>query len=483
MLKRGGLQCSVFGCSNSYAKLSKWKNELCEIHKEKHEDCPCLVPYSLHRFPKNEELKSQWIAALQRKDFKPGTSARVCSLHFSDGRPTLDNPTPILDLGHDKNSKSTRKNITRKTLLEEPKTKQRKLDECQNLALAEINDDQELNENSDESELILENLVEVQLTEGVIKFVDAGIQCTQIQIAKKSKKKCKKVQTQPNIYLGLTFDNYSDEFNKYYTGLSPAMAKQVIKLLAGKYPGLKCKLGVEIQLILVFMRIKEGFYLKDLSFRFNISESTVSKVFYYWIHKMSITLGKLITWLPKEIISSALPTKFKSLYPNTTCIIDCTEIGMEKATTRRIKPQTYNNTAKFLLAAAPHGFIMFVSSLYGGKVSDKFITMDSGFLDHLKSGDEVMADRSFKIESELAQRGVILNIPASTPGKVQLSNEEATNHRRMAMVRIHIERVIRELKTFKILKRSINITILSTLDEIVVTCAALVNLKAPISRD
>ncbi|GAB6024459.1 hypothetical protein CHUAL_009618 [Chamberlinius hualienensis] len=60
----------------------------------------------------NEELKLWWIVALQRKDYKPGNAARVCSiftytpwvcsLHFSEGRPTLNNKSPTLDLGHNK---------------------------------------------------------------------------------------------------------------------------------------------------------------------------------------------------------------------------------------------------------------------------------------------------------------------------------------------------------------------------------------------
>ncbi|GAB6032800.1 hypothetical protein CHUAL_012003 [Chamberlinius hualienensis] len=45
--------------------------------------------------------ESKWIAALQRKD-KPGNDATVCSLHFSDGRPTLDKLSSTLDLGHNK---------------------------------------------------------------------------------------------------------------------------------------------------------------------------------------------------------------------------------------------------------------------------------------------------------------------------------------------------------------------------------------------
>ena len=54
---------------------------------------------------------------------------------------------------------------------------------------------------------------------------------------------------------------------------------------------------------------------------------------------------------------------------------------------------------------------MFISAAYGGRCSDKFITMDSGILDYLIPGDEVMADRGFTINSLLFERNVKLVMP------------------------------------------------------------------------
>ncbi len=42
---------------------------------------------------------------------------------------------------------------------------------------------------------------------------------------------------------------------------------------------------------------------------------------------------------------------------------------------------------------------MFISAAYGGRCSDKFITCDSGILDDLHPGDEVMVDRFFWLET------------------------------------------------------------------------------------
>ncbi|XP_062586714.1 uncharacterized protein LOC134248321 [Saccostrea cucullata] len=75
---------------------------------------------------------------------------------------------------------------------------------------------------------------------------------------------------------------------------------------------------------------------------------------------------------------------------------------------------TRKNTFKALVAVTPSGAFMFVSNLWGGNVSDRYITEHSGFLDLVKPGDEVMADRGFLIRDLLLERRATLNIPPFT---------------------------------------------------------------------
>lgn len=91
---------------------------------------------------------------------------------------------------------------------------------------------------------------------------------------------------------------------------------------------------------------------------------------------------------------------------------------------------------------------MFISLAHGGRCSNKLITQNSGFLEYLRPGDKVMADRGFTIRDLLYERKVNLAIPAITQKGGQLSNEDVTSMRRLANVHIHVERVIR-LKVFK----------------------------------
>ena len=68
-----------------------------------------------------------------------------------------------------------------------------------------------------------------------------------------------------------------------------------------------------------------------------------------------------------------------------------------------------HNTAKFLIAFAPSGFIMYVSPLYGGRASDYHISKSCVFLNYLLPCGEVMADRCFTIVEVLYIQQVKLN--------------------------------------------------------------------------
>jgi len=60
------------------------------------------------------------------------------------------------------------------------------------------------------------------------------------------------------------------------------------------------------------------------------------------------------------MIRKTLPDCFRSKYPRTTCIIDCSEVFIERATSFAARSDTYfnyksHNTAKFSVAISPTG--------------------------------------------------------------------------------------------------------------------------------
>jgi len=115
-------------------------------------------------------------------------------------------------------------------------------------------------------------------------------------------------------------------------------------------------------------------------------------------------------------------------------------------------------------------------------MGDKFIMCDSGILENLKPGDEVMADRGFLIRDLLYEIQVNLIIPHFA-NQTQLTEEKVTCSRRIANVRIHVERAIRRLKVYKVLSQTLPINLMPKIDKILRICAALVNLHGDLIRD
>ena len=63
-----------------------------------------------------------------------------------------------------------------------------------------------------------------------------------------------------------------------------------------------------------------------------------------------------------------------------------------------------------MTGASPAGAVTFLSHGWGGRISDKQLTIESGFLDLLTFGDSVLADRGFLIVEEVTTRGAVLAI-------------------------------------------------------------------------
>ena len=248
----------------------------------------------------------------------------------------------------------------------------------------------------------------------------------------------------------------SDTDARFYTGLNYTVLISLVTMLTPFGKALSYKLNVADQILSALMRLRLGLNFHDIARRFSISRQLAASIFHSWIDIMAVKLSECIVWLPRESIRRTLPSSFSDTYPKTTCIIDCTEVYIQRPFSLKARNQTYSsykshNTAKFLIAIAPNGYIMFISKAYGGRASDNFITKSCGFLNYLLPGDEVMADRGFTISEELCARQVKLNIPAFMKGRTQLSAQETIESRRIASVRIHVERAINRLKCYRLL--------------------------------
>ena len=248
-------------------------------------------------------------------------------------------------------------------------------------------------------------------------------------------------------------------------------------------PGPQRKLSFIDEFFLVLLRLKVGLFVNDLSDRFNISPTLVSRIFTTWINLLYLELPLILPFPSQSLVRKQMPKEFKD-YPTTRIIIDCTEIFIEKPSSLKSQSLTWSqykhhNTLKALVGISPNGLITFVSKLWAGRVTDKTITKESGVLEKLDSGDNVMADRGFDIHDILPE-GVTLNIPPFKGSRSQLTGDETEETARIASVRIHVERAIGRVKNYHILEGVMPLSLTKVADQVFTVCCYLTNFLPPL---
>lgn len=287
----------------------------------------------------------------------------------------------------------------------------------------------------------------------------------------------------------------ADEKVRFYTGLpSYEVLTVVFEHVSPHVTRRTQSLNRFQEFVLVLIKLRLNVPFQDLAYRFNVSLTTVSRIFSSWMVVMDAKLSNLIFWPEREQLWNTMPICFQYAFgKKVTVVIDCFEVFIERPSNLLARAQTFSsykhhNTIKVLIGITPQGSICFVSEAWGGRTSDKFLTENCGFLEHLLPGDMVMADRGFTIAESVGLKQAKLVIPAFTKGKSQLDPVDVEKTRGIANVRIHVERVIGLLRRkYTILEGTLPTDFLNCangevpmIDRILRVCAALVNLCPPI---
>lgn len=211
---------------------------------------------------------------------------------------------------------------------------------------------------------------------------------------------------------------------------------------------------------------------------------------------MYVQFGSLNMWPHRNIIINNSPVKFQSSYKNVIGSIVCTEFFTEKLTSLIRQSQCYSNykshaTLKALILVDPNAIIMLVSQLFTVFISDKSIVVESGFVDCIRKkleiqelypDDIILADKGFDISSLFGANSIKINIPNFRISGMQFSEEEVENSRCISKGRIHVERAISRPKSYGILRKTIPISQMGSINEIFSVCCMLCNLRKLLRR-
>ena len=135
-----------------------------------------------------------------------------------------------------------------------------------------------------------------------------------------------------------------------------------------------------------------------------------------------------------------------------------------------------SNTFKLLISMSPILHVKFLSQLYKGSISDKEIVKAGGFLEELQLWDAAMANKGFNKQDYLALHETILIAPPVMK-KNNVSSVASTATRCVVTARVHIERIIKRLKSFNFFSGVVPLTCKPYISSAVTVCAILVNLQ------
>ncbi|XP_054720575.1 uncharacterized protein LOC129230199 [Uloborus diversus] len=262
---------------------------------------------------------------------------------------------------------------------------------------------------------------------------------------------------------------------------------QIIFLIEFLSKKAKCS---PLHIIICLKKIKMGDSYEYLAMLFGMSPSNVARIFKRTVCCLAAVLQNFIIWPEREVIRRCLPIAFRARYGETQSIIDCFEIRIDKPSNPVYQSLTWSeykksNTLKYLISCTPDGTVSFVSRGYGGRTSDALVFEDSGYMENLLPNLDVMADRGFKnVAHLLQQKSCRLVRPPSVSKDVPMSAEDVKASKRIAALRIHVERVIGRLKFFHMCSPDacIDHNHLQIFDHVIVVVCGLINLQSKLIK-
>ena len=463
---------------------------------------------SFHRFPANAERRAVWLRVfeLREEDIKP--NSRVCARHFPDG--DVKNP-PVLTLGKrfaspikiGPRSKRARQRDEDKQLREHNVTP---VTPCSSRSVTPAPTTPTVSQKVHTA--VAGEQFDTAYKVHELPSIDTVPQSSEVLVNVALLARIEALETE-NASLKLLHKvnhfrvediQHSDKLVRFYTGFVSFMVFLAFFEFLGpvvehlNYWGSKegvrqrhrpRKLDAKNQLFLItLVKLKLNLKLTDLAFRFGLSTSQTSRYLTTWICFLYNHL-KEIDWMPAvNQVAGTLPHAFREKFATTYAIIDGSEVFIETPSDLQMQSSTWSqykhhNTAKFLVACTPNGAICYISPVYVGSISDVELTRTCGFLTALsdKPGISIMADRGFTIKDMLKDLNIELNIPPFLDGRRQLPPQEVESGRKIASLRVHVERAIGRIKIFSILKGVIPLSMARITNQIVCICAFLANFQ------
>lgn len=481
--------CCVPGCSNSRGRCKR----------------KGLI-VSFYRFPKDRKRADMWLKRIRRDEICDGkvvpyelkNHSRICSVHFVGGK-KVDDPNdqayvPTIFPRNSAVKRTTQRSKQAELYTPSPQTV-KKTPKVAKSSSGRPSSSIRLNFNKDCENAVWNGdhdyvigakstLPDMESVED-LKRENEMVKSKQLRLIniKDNPEKFQFYTNLPNYEVFKALCNYLQKRIpggnlKYWKGQSTSTSSSSKR-------GPERKLSFEEEIFIVLVKLKTGNFNEDLAMTFDISATHISSIFSTHINFLANELRILFEMQYSEEGQAECFEDFENL----RVVLVCTELMAQRSSNLDVRKKTFSNykhydSAKFLVGISPNLTVNFVSRAWGGRATDKKITLSSdGIMNNLKSGDAVMADRGFNIASELKKKGVDLLIPNfKGRDRAQISAEEAKRSEYISKARIHVERVIQRIKTFYFLERTIRLNMQDIITQVFIVCAYLTNFQMPIIK-
>ena len=254
---------------------------------------------------------------------------------------------------------------------------------------------------------------------------------------------------------------------------------------------LSTQLGIPVvNLKITLMKIKLDDQFKRLGHQFGQCTSNTARIFRRTVPKLAALLKTFLFFPTRKQVKILLPIPFRMNFSKVYAIIDCFEIQIEKPSNALHQALTWSsykncNTIKYLLCITPDGLVLFVSPGYEGRISDILLFEICGIMENLPEDCWLMADRGFKgIATILNKKNITLVRPPSVESDVKPSKAEVFLTKRIASVRIHVERSVRRFREFSMLvpHSTLHHPSIAFIEEIIQIASRLINIQHPLIK-
>ena len=242
----------------------------------------------------------------------------------------------------------------------------------------------------------------------------------------------------------------------------------------------------------VFVRCCLGLKAEVMRWSFNLySIQLVSQVFKITLLVCNFLFEKTVARVPDmaQVDRDTMPAFSDGMFTNSVMIADATDVSIQgihnPIGNDKAHSDYYNGCcAKVEFVCGPDAKMLWASKAYGGKASEIAIMSDGGFEKWFaqflpscvgEDGEQfvpgMMADKGTRIGSLCTKIGATYMTPSNVAGGT-LTHDEIQSNELIAKARSHVERVIGNVKHFKILTNgSITSNMVAMIDDIIYFCA------------